>query len=657
MSAALKAQDQNIVVITGDDAATNAFAVYYAGVLGPLAEKHKLAFRFSDWSLIERMRSDAKPLNDVFAELNGDHPPVLFKLPGRTPGANDAAFFADVWDVDSTKLSPLGAGATPNGALRKAGKLYLLRTLDPKYAELYKQPEFSWKGNSGAKVLTPEKGQIGQDYDIVASDQPKKINVRFIAEDGAETVIHQSDLPANAAFKFQFGDHEKTQAFADAAVAQCVADGSQLVPMGKQTVLKVYDGEGMNAVNQAFQKNVDAMRAQDIPMPPMTEAGGINGNACIVDAIGASYVAKGMPTPAVPKTAVIMNSGYGSDYQALIEAMVQNGIGLDLTQSTPDVARCSGGPGNQYGAKQAKIAQNGRIVVEVDGVVQEEFSVKKNDYWLARYQTAEEAKEYATVMFERAILDGYNHIRFGFDPADPYDAPMVAAVKEVYEGYAARLTDAGVDFDADRDIRSDRDCMIEAVINPPKGRILYAMSNLGGDLLSDFTASWAGSIATCNSVGLTPTGEMLLIEAGTGGTAIDLEEKHINGNPLLYNPTPIAAGAELMLSDYAKKTHNLPLQQDMALLVQARANLVKKGVITPDMRRAAKIQEGVDIQLVDTHEWVAALQGECVALGWPEDAANAVVATGYTEFLATLPAELQVLVENGNAALYAERGR
>jgi monomeric isocitrate dehydrogenase len=238
------------------------------------------------------------------------------------------------------------------------------------------------------------------------------------------------------------------------------------------------------------------------------------------------------------------------------------------------------------------------LVIVRSGDKVEERQVKKGDMWLARTDTIESVRDYAKSCFDQALISGCSFVELGFDRNNPYDAPLVSAIEEVYfsGGYAEKFKQANpkISFDPAIDIKNPTGMYVDTLVRPKLGKGFVACSNLHGDFLTDILPALGGSIAIADSVGIDTNGSARVIEAGIGGSAIDLMEEYLKTGILKYNPLAIISSFSQAIAQKGRERKDpnlLTFSEDM--LNAVRKVYSERHMVTGDLR-AAVVQKNPD---------------------------------------------------------------
>jgi isocitrate dehydrogenase len=603
----------DIGVVLGDDVATIAMIDAFNRLIAPHQKRLGMNVAFHDGSLPNRFRTDGHAFKDFVNAVARQPAAVMVKAPGRTPSAAEAKSLTAALDVDYQKLKdPLGKGSSPNAWWRKLFDVTLLRGFIPNVFDVIKQPDLNWKNNNHADASSVDPNLAMTVLRNNVRPASNSTEVVFVSQTGATEKLAYLEITAGAPFEVQLHDSNAYAQFIRRELQAALENRQQPCFMAKGTVMKGVDGEGLfkqfvKIYKEEFQWQ---FVAAGIPEPILDL------NSCIVDAAIANFVARGRPTDAnTAKRAIIPNGDYGPALAAAVEALKKEGVVLNFEQTDLIVSRYSGGTGSHYGAANGVFAEDGVVIVRSGDKV-EVKDVKKGDMWLARTDTIESMRDYAKNCFDQALTTGCNFVEFGFDRNSPYDAPLVAAIEEVYVsgGYAEKFEQANpkITFDPTVDIKAPTQLYVDTLVRLKIGKGFVACSNLHGDFVTDILPALGGSIAIADSVGINKNGSARVIEAGTGGSAIDLMEEYLATGVLKYNPLAIVSSLSQAVAQKGRERNDsdlLTFAEDMQKAVLKVYS--ERHMVTGDLR-AAFVQKNPDVQstTVDTRVFLAAVTVE-----------------------------------------------
>ncbi|MGN0903900.1 MAG: NADP-dependent isocitrate dehydrogenase [Alphaproteobacteria bacterium] len=531
--------------------------------------------REHDWSLKGRIQTNGQVIQETIEMAGGDKKAVLVKGPGITPTREQTEeMLKSLGDERRPEdLSRLVTG-TPNGYMRghwlvkgnleryeNPGLAPLLNTVLPDYRHAGKLDVMYLEGGrekGGFFHTLEEEAEVRVELNGNIVRAPEKLS--------AGSVVYARVTPRQDVV-------ELTERALDA--------GREIVFMSKYTVRPELDGEKKKIYNDLRERR--GLKRRD----------GNQGD--IVDAAFARLLAHPEDRDIV---VLVPDPSYGPKIAAVLKAVYDKGV------RKPDgafsVCRFSAGK-SEYGGLNRVVQNDAEFRVYI-GKKEFRFPVKAGDMFEEMHFDREDARRYAVQVFAQADSRGYDRAVFAFDEDDPYDTPVVGAVREE----ARRLKKAeGADFI----LMKPADAAVRMFTDPFPGKTAYAYDNLWGDIVSD-AMDLGASIASVNSVILLADGRVWP-EMGGAGTAPALVEAFKKEGFWRYNPMPVIEGLSIGFCEAAKsEPDNEKLSKFGHALHEAYLNVLKKGMATPDL--ADKLKTGN--KGVDTASFIKAVRVELLLL-------------------------------------------
>lgn len=574
-----------IDVALPEEAAGAAYEIVKNELVAPFEEWiGKKRLREHDWSLKGRIQTNGQVIQETVELAGSDKKAVLVKGPGITPtGEQTAAVMKMLNDTRRPEeLSRLVTG-TPNGYMRGHWlvKGNLERYENPGLGELLETSLPSYAKAGKVDVMFLDGGR-GKDGHFLVLDEDAEVRVDF----NRKTVRTPEKLSAGSAV---YAKVTKRRDVVDLCTA-ALKKGKEIVFMSKYTVRPELDGEKKKIYNDVREKFGLERRE------------GNQGD--IVDAAFARLLSRPSEQDL---TVLVPDPSYGPKIKAVADAVYSYGVKKPLGEFS--VCRFSAGK-SEYGGLNQVAAEDGEYRIYV-GKKEIRIPVQAGDMFEEMHYDYADALKYAGQVFHQADLKNYHRVIFAFDEEDPYDRPVVNAVRET----ALHLKKAeGGDF-----LLMKPDAAAVMMFTAPlPGRTAYAYDNLWGDIVSD-AMDLGTSIASVNSVILLADGRVWP-EMGGAGTAPDLLELAAREGFLRYNPIPVIEGLAIgFVQASLAEPENEKLAAYAGALHEAWLNVLKKGMATPDMAEKLKTQHKTG---VDTASFVKAVRVELLSLLGQKDEAE-----------------------------------
>lgn len=573
-----------IDVALPEEAAGAAYEIVKKELIEPFEQyTGSKRLREHDWSLKGRIQTDGEVIRETIEMAGGNPKAVLVKGPGITPTKDQIQAELDLLDDERKpeELSKLVTG-TPNGYLRGHWlvKGNLERYENPGLSGLLdvSLPKYDKAGK--IEVLYPEGGRAKDGFFFTLKDDAE-VRVDF----NHTTVRNAEKLSAGSAVYAKVTHRREVVDLCDAAIEK----GNKIVFMSKYTVRPDLDGEKKKIYNDCREKH------------GLERLEGNQGD--IVDAAFARLLSK---PDARDLTVLVPDPSYGPKVAAVLNAVYASGV------RKPDgefsVCRFSAGK-SEYGGLNRVVAEDGEYRLRIANR-EVRIPVKAGDMFEEMHYDYKDAERYVKQVFRQTAVKGYDRVVFAFDEKDPYDAPVVKAVRK--EALHLKKVE-GEDF-----IIMDPDAAAVMMFTAPlPGKTCYAYDNLWGDIVSD-AMDLGASIASINSVILLADGR-IWPEMGGAGTAPDLIDRFKKEGFWRYDPVPIIEGLAIGFQQAAlKEPENKSLNLYAQSLHDAYVRVLKKGMATPDLVGKLKARNKTG---VDTASFVKAVRAELSALlGMDEEA-------------------------------------
>ncbi len=537
--------------------------------------------REHDWSLKNRIQTNGEVIKETLELVGGDENAVLIKGPGITPTKEQTQSVLTMLD-DSRKPEELGklVTGTPNGYLRGHWlvKGNLERYENPGLSDLLISSLPVYDAAQKPDVLFLEGGRKKDGFFFIL-DKECEVRVDF----NRHTVREPEKLSAGSAVYAKFTRRKDVCDLCDKAIAK----RKPVVFMSKYTVRPQLDGEKKKIYNDQRQK------------AGLKRLEGNQGD--IVDAAFARLLARPENRPI---TVLVPDPSYGPKIATVLSAVY--GRGVKRHSGGFSVCRFSAGK-SEYGGLNHVVDVDGEYKIVI-GSQEYKIPVKAGDMFEEMHYDYADAKRYVKQVFHQAMIKKYDRVVFAFDEADPYDTPVIKAVRET----ALKLKKVeGDDFL----IMKPDEAAVMMFTAPLPGGTCYAYDNLWGDIVSD-AIDLGTSIASIDSVILLADGRVW-VEMGAAGTAPDLMTLYKKEGLLRYDPIPIIEAFSIGFTQAAlKEPENEKLAVYATALHQAYLNVLKKGIATPDLVEKLKQEHKTG---VDTLSFVKAVKVELsILLGLKE---------------------------------------
>lgn len=541
--------------------------------------------REHDWSLKGRIQTNGRVIQETVEMAGSDKKAVLVKGPGITPTKEQTAAVLKMLN-DARRpedLSRLVTG-TPNGYMRGHWlvKGNLERYENPGLGALLETSLPSYAKAGKVDVMFLDGGRA-KDGHFLILDEDAEVRVDF----NRRTVRAPEKLSAGSAV---YAKVTKRQEVADLCAA-AVRKGKEIVFMSKYTVRPELDGEKKKIYNDVREKS------------GLDRREGNRGD--IVDAAFARLLSRPSEQDL---TVLVPDPSYGPKIAAVADAVYSYGVKKPLGEFS--VCRFSAGK-SEYGGLNQVVPEDGEYRIYA-GKKEIRIPVQAGDMFEEMHYDYADALRYAEQVFRQADLKSYNRVIFAFDEEDPYDRPVVNAVRETAQ--RLKKTEGG-----DFMLMKPDTAAVMMFTAPLPGKTSYAYDNLWGDIVSD-AMDLGASIASVNSVILLADGRVWP-EMGGAGTAPDLLDLAEKEGFLRYNPIPVIEGLAIGFFQAAlAEPDNEELAVYAGALHEAYLNVLKKGMATPDLADKLKTENKTG---VDTASFVKAVRVELLTLlGQPEEAAE-----------------------------------
>ncbi|MET0155456.1 MAG: isocitrate/isopropylmalate family dehydrogenase [Rickettsiales bacterium] len=571
-----------IVVLHGDEMAQVAFERILDVLVRPYVDMEIIE---RDLSARNRILTQGAVVAHAIEDLKKHK--IGVKNAGITVNAEQKRAIYDALQQEGAKLPPVdslpaAAVKSPNGAIRKGLGGNISREEIP-FANIQKRiPE--WKGrdvrvshplSSGMRAAfscaSPASGMATLEH-INASGETRSLHSRPVGE-GDPLLLATAcadELARWAAHFFETALELKKNAY----VAL------------KDTVVPGYDGV-MRAIIDDIFKEKFAERFREA---------GIFYRYGLIDAQAADMI---ISPPASALWGLPENEA-GANFSALVELLKKDGF-PDRGQHI-SVSRMSAGGGDQYNGYNAKAEEKGVIRLRVNDKILHSVPVSAGDPVM--FMSNERAAIAAFV--RRAFADAKEaneEIYFGFDEGgSEYDKVFAAVVREVYadllrccpERPPYMLCSAGF--------------LLQKMIADPPKRARYALRNLDGDVFSDISAAYGGSLAMASSAIIGEDGACLY--EAPHGTAPGLYElyKKSGGKEAPFNPSALIFAFAEALRKRGERDRNSSLSRFGETLRDALIKVTDEGNVTPDV--ASCLRPGVPKRVVNLFECISAVENE-----------------------------------------------
>ena len=574
-----------IDVVLPEEAAGAAYQIVKKELIDPFSDFiGEKRLREHDWSLKGRIQTDGEVIRETIALAGGDKNAVLVKGPGITPTKEQTQIVLDSLH-DSRKpedLSKLVTG-TPNGYMRGHWlvKGNLERYENPGLSDLLDSALPVYDRAAKIDVLFLEGGRE-KDGVFYVPENDADVRVDF----NRKTVRETEKLSAGSAVYAKITRRADVIALCDRAIEK----NNDIVFMSKYTVRPELDGEKKKIYNDRREKH------------GLQRLEGNQGD--IVDAAFARLLTR----PVERETTVLVpDPSYGPKIAAVLNAVYACGVKKPVGEFS--VCRFSAGK-SEYGGLNQVAKEDGEYRLYV-GAKEFRFPIKAGDMFEEMHYDYADAARYVAQVFRQAAAKQYKRVVFAFDESDPYDVPVIKAVRN--EALKLKKVE-GEDFL----IMKPDAAAVMMFTAPLPGGTCYAYDNLWGDIVSD-AMDLGASIASVNSVILLADGRVWP-EMGGAGTAPDLMELSKKEGFLRYDPIPIIEGLAIGFAQAAlKEPENKLLEQYASALHKAYLNVLKNGIAPPDLAPKLKSKQKTG---VDTASFIKAVRVELLTLlGLKEEAA------------------------------------
>ena len=574
-----------IDVVLPEEAAGAAYQIVKKELIDPFSDFiGEKRLREHDWSLKGRIQTDGEVIRETIALAGGDKNAVLVKGPGITPTKEQTQTVLDSLH-DSRKpedLSKLVTG-TPNGYMRGHWlvKGNLERYENPGLSDLLDSALPVYDRAAKIDVLFLEGGRE-KDGVFYVPENDADLRVDF----NRKTVRETEKLSAGSAVYAKITRRADVIALCDRAIEK----NNDIVFMSKYTVRPELDGEKKKIYNDRREKH------------GLQRLEGNQGD--IVDAAFARLLTR----PVERETTVLVpDPSYGPKIAAVLNAVYACGVKKPVGEFS--VCRFSAGK-SEYGGLNQVAKEDGEYRLYV-GAKEFRFPIKAGDMFEEMHYDYADAARYVAQVFCQAAAKQYKRVVFAFDESDPYDVPVIKAVRN--EALKLKKVE-GEDFL----IMKPDAAAVMMFTAPLPGGTCYAYDNLWGDIVSD-AMDLGASIASVNSVILLADGRVWP-EMGGAGTAPDLMELSKKEGFLRYDPIPIIEGLAIGFAQAAlKEPENKLLEQYASALHKAYLNVLKNGIAPPDLAPKLKSKQKTG---VDTASFIKAVRVELLTLlGLKEEAA------------------------------------
>ena len=576
--------DAYIDVVLPEEAAGEAYRIVRQELITPFEDFiGKKRLREHDWSLQGRIQTNGEVIRETIEMAGGNPKAVLVKGPGVTPTREQTQAVLTMLEDERRPedLSKLVTG-TPNGYLRGHWlvKGNLERYENPGLSEVLSSslPVYDQAGK--LDILFPEGGRAKDGFFSVL-EHDAEVRVDF----NRHTVRESERLSEGSAVYAKVTHRREVVDLCD----QAIEKGNEIVFMSKYTVRPQLDGEKKKIYNDCREKH------------GLNRLEGNQGD--IVDAAFARLLSR---PDTKNLTVLVPDPSYGPKVAAVLNAVYAAGVRKPLGEFS--VCRFSAGK-SEYGGLNQVVTEDGEFRVHIGSKVLC-IPVKAGDMFEEMHYDYKDAQRYVTQVFHQAAVKKYDRVVFAFDETDPYDAPVIKAIRN--EAWRQRKVE-GENFM----IMKPDAAAVMMFTAPLPGGTCYAYDNLWGDIVSD-AMDLGASIASINSVILLADGRVWP-EMGGAGTAPDLITLFKKEGFLRYNPIPIIEGLAIGFEQAAlKEPENEALNRYASSLHEAYIRVLKKGIATPDLVGKLKTQKKTG---VDTLSFVKAVRVELLSLlGLKEEA-------------------------------------
>lgn len=560
-----------VVILHGDEMAQIAFEMILERLVRartsvPLVEH--------DLSALNRLRTNGAATKAAIADIKKHKTGV--KNAGITVNAaQKAAMIAELNASENAGLSAenLAPEATksPNGTIRKQIGGNISREDIPFTNVKKRAPD--WKNRDFIAVTMEQQGT----RHAPAARAPESGALELVftpAAGGDAQALHTRDIGKGDPFLLSTVDIEALRFWTRELFSRALKEKRHVYLGLKDTVLPGYDGVMRTAIDAIYK---------DEFAEAFTGAG-ITYSYALIDAQAASIVTRppenalwAMPDNAtgdvfVPVTEALKNCGFPSRGQSM------------------SVSRMSAGGGDQYGSYQIAAPANGTVSARLNGKEILSRPVTSGSPVMIMSNSVSAIKTFADGAFAEAAAKG-EFLTFGLDQELAYDEAFIEAVEQT-----AAARKANGDPMPEYAISDSASMLRRMFCDPPaKGR--YACRNLEGDIVSDVTAAYGGSLATAASAIIGDDG-ISLYEAphGTAPDLYDMYQKSA-GATCIFNPAALIFALAASLKSRARLDGNAALTHYADMLEKALIDTVDAGTVTADI--ADSLKEGVTATKVD----------------------------------------------------------
>ena len=587
------ASKEPVIVLHGDEMAQVAFDAILDRLIRPYVDMPLIE---RDLSAKNRMRTNGDAVSHAVEDLKKHK--IGVKNAGVTVNAAQKTEIYEELQKESAPLPEIDklaalAVKSPNGAIRKGVGGNINREEIPFRNILKRVPR--WQGRD-VSVYHPATGGM-KDAFSCAAPHSGMATVEWVNEKGEVTALHSRPVTKGDPIMLAAADVTSIARWATHLFEQGLSEKKDVYIALKDTVVAGYDG--------VMRKIVDGVYAEKFAQR-FTDAG-IQYQYGLIDAQAATMV---VTPPDRPVLWGFPENDAGRTFAALVERLKREGF-PDRGQRL-SVSRMSAGGGDQYGSYNAPAPDNGLLHVRVGDDILCSVPVAKGDPILFMSNERTAIAAFVKRVFADAKADG-EEIYFGFNEGgSPYERVFAEVVRETYADLLR--------CDADRPpfmLCSPAFLLQKMIVDPPK-RARYALRNLDGDVFSDISAAYGGSLAMASSAIIGEDG-VCLYEA-PHGTAPGLYEiyKQSGNKNAPFNPSALIYAFAEALRKRGEHDRNPSLTRFGETLRDVLIAVVDSGVVTSDV--AACLATGVKKTPVDLFGFLDAtenLLNERYACGVP----------------------------------------